>query len=257
MGINIEQYNRLKHLLPVQRGNVTVDNMTFINALLYICENGCKWRRLPKEYGNWHVIYKRFHRWVKAGIIEKLFRELHVQRAAELTVLKRLLDSMTVPVHPDACGALKKNGVQAIGRSKGGLTTKIHMVSANDRIAIAFLLSAGQLHDAPQGRLLLETIGTQKFEQNFQSVPLLMDRAYEDNATRYIAQQLYFTPVVPPKKNRKDPWDYDKKLYKLRNEIERLFRLLQGFRRVFCRFDKLDVIYAGFIMLALIFISLK
>jgi transposase len=131
------------------------------------------------------------------------------------------------------------------------------MVSANERTAVAFILSAGQDHDAPHGRLLLETIGTQKYQHNFKAVPLLMDRAYEDDETRYIAQQLYFTPIVPPKKNRKNPWDYDKELYKLRNEIERLFRLIQGFRRVFCRFDKLDIMYGGFIMLALIFISIK
>jgi len=131
------------------------------------------------------------------------------------------------------------------------------MVCANERIAIDFILSAGQAHDAPQGRLLLETIGTQKHQYNFQSVPLLMDRAYEDDETRYTAQQLYFTPVVPPKKNRKEPWEYDKELYKMRNEIERLFRLLQGFRRVFCRFEKLDVMYSGFIMLALVFISIR
>ena len=98
----------MEYILPVQRGNVAIDNMTFINALLYICENGCKWRRMPKEYGNWHVIYKRYNRWVKAGIINKLFQELHVQGVAELGLLKRLLDSMIVPVHPDACGALKK-----------------------------------------------------------------------------------------------------------------------------------------------------
>ena len=108
MEINNEQYEKLKHLLPVQRGNVTVENIKFINALLYICENGCKWRRLPKEYGKWHVIYKRFNRWVRAGIINNLFQELHVQGIAESVVLMRLLDSMTVPVHPDACGALKK-----------------------------------------------------------------------------------------------------------------------------------------------------
>jgi transposase len=108
MEINQERYEKLKPLLPVQRGNVTIDNMTFINALLYICENGCKWRKLPKEYGKWHAIYKRYHRWVKQGVIEKSFRELHVQGSDDLTVLKRLMDSMTVPVHPDACGALKK-----------------------------------------------------------------------------------------------------------------------------------------------------
>ena len=108
MEINIGQYEKLKDILPVQRGNVRVENMTLINALLYMCENGCKWRRLPKEYGNWHVIYKRFNRWVKTGIIERLFRELHVQGVTEMGLLNRLLDSMTVPVHPDACGALKK-----------------------------------------------------------------------------------------------------------------------------------------------------
>jgi transposase len=104
----MEQYEKMKHILPVQRGHVTVENITLINALLYICENGCKWRRLPQEYGNWHVIYKRFNRWVKAGVIENLFRELHVQGVAESALLKRLIDSMTVPVHPDACDALKK-----------------------------------------------------------------------------------------------------------------------------------------------------
>jgi len=115
MEINREQYEKMKHILPVQRGNVSVENIVFINALLYICENGCKWRRLPKEYGNWHVIYKRFNRWVKDGIIERLFRELHVQNVMELSLLKRLMDSMTVPVHPDACGALKKTALSQSG----------------------------------------------------------------------------------------------------------------------------------------------
>ena len=111
MRITEEQYNKIKHILPVQRGNVTTQNVDFINALLYICENGCKWRRLPKEYGKWHPIYKRFNRWVKSGIITKMFFELHVQNALNIdpeAIVKRLMDSMTVPVHPDACGALKK-----------------------------------------------------------------------------------------------------------------------------------------------------
>ena len=108
MQITIEQYKRIEHILPVQRGNVSVENIQLINALLYICENGCKWRKLPKEYGNWHVIYKRFYRWVKTGIIDKLFRELHVQEIFNLSNQIRMIDSMAVPVHPDACGALKK-----------------------------------------------------------------------------------------------------------------------------------------------------
>ena len=81
---------------------------------------------------------------------------------------------------------------------------------------------------------------------------LLMDRAYEDAETRYTAEMLGFTPVVPPKRNRLHPWEYDRVLYRRRNEIERLFRRLKGFRRIFSRFDKLDVMFLAFILFALI-----
>jgi transposase len=108
MEINQEQYDKIKHLLPVQRGNVNLENITFINALLYICENGCKWRRLPKEYGSWNAVYKRFNRWVKAGVIDRMFRKLHVQDILQVNTEALFIDSKIIPVHPDACGALKK-----------------------------------------------------------------------------------------------------------------------------------------------------
>ena len=117
---------------------------------------------------------------------------------------------------------------------------------------MALILSAGQCHDAPQGRILLETVGKQETH-----TPLIMDKAYADDETMLVAQLLKFEPVVPPKSNCSNPWECDQELYKLRNQIERLFRLIQGFRRIFTRYDKLDVMYIGFIQLALIFISLK
>lgn len=79
-----------------------------------------------------------------------------------------------------------------------------------------------------------------------------MDRAYEGDDTRQLALDLGYVPVVPPKSNRLDPWEYDKAMYRKRNEVERLFRRLKGFRRVFSRFDKLDVMFTGFIHFALI-----
>ncbi len=81
---------------------------------------------------------------------------------------------------------------------------------------------------------------------------LVMDRAYEGEETRQLALDLGFTPVVPPKKNRVAPWEYDREMYRRRNEIERLFRRLKGFRRIFSRFDKLDVMFLAFIHFALI-----
>ena len=125
-------------------------------------------------------------------------------------------------------------------------------MTANEKIAVELTLSAGQLHDAPQGRILIETVGKQD-----SVIPLIMDRAFEDDHTRYIAQMLKFEPVVPPKSNRTNPWGYDKELYKKRNEVERFFRLIQGFRRIFCRFEKLDIMYLAFIQLALVFLSIR
>lgn len=84
-----------------------------------------------------------------------------------------------------------------------------------------------------------------------------MDRAYEGDETLQLARELGYLPVVPPKCNRLVPWEYDRVLYRRRNEIERLFRRLKGFRRVFSRFDKLDVMFAAFVLFALIIDALR
>lgn len=79
-----------------------------------------------------------------------------------------------------------------------------------------------------------------------------MDRAYEGNETRQLALDLGYTPVVPPKSTRIEPWEYDREMYRRRNEVERLFRRLKGYRRIFSRFEKLDVMFLAFICFALI-----
>ena len=84
-----------------------------------------------------------------------------------------------------------------------------------------------------------------------------MDRAYEGDETRQLVLELGYVPVVPPKSNRVYPWEYDRELYKKRNEVERLFRRLKGFRRIFSRFEKLDVLFVAFIHFALIVESLR
>ena len=121
------------------------------------------------------------------------------------------------------------------------------MVAADARTAVAFRLSPGNAHDAPEGRKLISGM-----EKPSGAPALVMDRAYEDNATRQLALELGFSPVVPPKSNRLNPWEYDRELYKRRNEVERLFRRLKGYRRIFSRFEKLDIIHLGFVTFVLI-----
>jgi transposase len=79
-----------------------------------------------------------------------------------------------------------------------------------------------------------------------------MDRAYEGNETRQLALDLRFIPVVPPTSKRLDPWEYDRAMYKRRNEVERLFRRLKGYRPIFSRFEKLDLMFLGFIRFVLV-----
>lgn len=126
------------------------------------------------------------------------------------------------------------------------------MVAADDRTAVAFSLSPGQAHDGPEGRKLLSRLGPQRGNP-----ALVMDRAYSGDETRQLASDMGFTPVVPPLKSRAHPWAYDKELYKRRNEVERLFRCLKAYRRVSTRYDKLDALYAGFVLFALIFAALR
>ena len=200
--------------------------------------------RLPARFGNWHTLYTRMNRWSKNGVLDRVFEHLQREQIVRVKLEAVSLDSTIVQVHPDGTRALKKNGPQAIGRSRGGWTTKIHMVAADARTAVTFSLSPGQAHDAPEGRQLLNRLG-----QQHDNPSLIMDRAYEGNETRQLALALGFIPVVPPSASRLDPWEYDREMYKRRNEIERLFRRLKGFRRIFSRFEKLDVIFLGFILL--------
>ena len=95
---------------------------------------------------------------------------------------------------------LLKNGPQAIGKSRVGWDTKIHMVAADPRTAVTFSLSSGQAHNAPEGRRLLNSLGPTS-----RPMHLLMDRAYEGNETRQLALDLGFIPVVSPVKTRIEP----------------------------------------------------
>ena len=88
MKLTQSQYNQIKSLLPTQRGNVQVDNHTFLNALIYIAEKRCTWRNLPKQFGKWATIYKRYRRWSENGVLKTVFTELRkINVAVDFSVL--------------------------------------------------------------------------------------------------------------------------------------------------------------------------
>ena len=108
MEITKEQYRKIEKYLPKQRGNVKIENLQLINAILYVAENGCKWRALPERYGKWHTVYERMNRWSKNGVLQRVFEGLQAEGIIRIKMENVCLDSTAVKVHPEGTGALKQ-----------------------------------------------------------------------------------------------------------------------------------------------------
>ena len=110
MRLTQQHYERIAHCFPKHRGSLTYGNLEVLNAILYIAENGAKWRRLPKEYGHWHTIYARMRGWARQGVLARVFAAMQALQIVQIKVEVCSLDSTSVKVHPDGTGALKKTG---------------------------------------------------------------------------------------------------------------------------------------------------
>ena len=107
MEITEAQYHLIEDCLLRQRGNVRLSNLQVLNAILYVAEQGCKWRAVPKRFGRWHTIYTRMSRWSKAGVLDRVFERLQHAQIVRIKIEAVSLDSTSVKVHPDGTGALK------------------------------------------------------------------------------------------------------------------------------------------------------
>ena len=115
MELRKEQYEQIKECFPKHRKPAKISNLDVLNAVLYVVENGCKWRSLPKEYGDWHVIYVRINRWAKNGVLQAAFLRLQQMGIIQIQVNVVSLDSTCIKVHPDGMGALKKVARSPLG----------------------------------------------------------------------------------------------------------------------------------------------
>ena len=112
MEITEAQFQRIESDFPRQRGKVRVTNLQFLNALLYVAEQGCKWRGLPKRFGPWHTVYTRMNRWSKNGVLDQVFERLQKEQIVRIKIEAVKMDSTIVKVHPDGTGALKKTDLK-------------------------------------------------------------------------------------------------------------------------------------------------
>lgn len=113
MQLTEEQFTQIAELFPRQRGNVRLDNLRVLNAILYVTSNGCKWRALPEHYGKWNTVYTRMMRWSRVGVLDRVFEQLQRRKLIRVHIETISLDSTIIKVHPDGTGAAKKTAPKA------------------------------------------------------------------------------------------------------------------------------------------------
>ena len=209
-----------------------------ISGIVHVLKSGCRWCDRPETYGPHTTIYNCFARWARRGIWENLFRELANDGCSADT---QRIDSTHVKAHRSAAGG-KGGAEQAVGRSRGGRNTKIHALADAKGRLIAILLTGGEAHDCPVAPRLIRRVKPAKHT--------LGDKAYDSAELREDLQQGGTKLVIPSRTCRKQPFSFNKRLYKLRWRIEAAFNRLKDFRRIATRYDKLARNYLASVCLA-------
>ena len=224
-----DQWEQIKYLLPGRADTVGVtakDNRLFVDAVLYRYRTGIPWRDLPDYFGYWKAVHTRFSRWAKKDIIKSIFKHLSADSDDEYA----MIDSSIVRAHQHSAVATTKRESEAIGRSKGGLSTKINTIVDALGNPIGFVLTPGQACDLD---------GSDKLLPGIKAKIILADKAYD--ADERVIEPLRLAGkevVIPSKRNRKTPRPYDKDLYIARHLIENFFCKLKQFRAIATRYDK-------------------
>jgi transposase len=208
----------------------------FVEAVAHVLRTGIAWEDLPAGFGEVGTIYRRFRRWACKGIRDELFLE-GIPTDALATVM---LDSTACKAQRFASGA-RGGGEEALGRSRGGLTTKIHAVVDGLGRPLCFLLTPGQAADCRQASSLLEGLA---FER------LIGDRGYDTDTIRAWCAERGIEAVIPSKRSRKVPIAHDHEAYKTRHKVENLFCRIKDLTRITLRKCKTSRSYAGFVSLA-------
>ncbi len=216
-----------------------VDDRRIISGVIHMLQSGGRWRDCPREYGPHTTIYNRFNRWSKRGRWRVIFEALaKLGKDAVALSLDFDLDQSS----PLRLRRKRGERTQAIGRSRGGRSTKIHALSDPLCRPVAFHLTPGQDADIAAAPEVLALAPAAK--------AIIADKGYDSDAFRAEIKQRRARPIIPNKSNRVRWHRFDKLAYKGRNVIERCFCRLKDFRRIATRYDKLARNYLSAIHLA-------
>jgi transposase len=213
----------------------------FVEAVVYVLRTGVAWQDLPERFGKPNSVYRRFRRWSQQGIWDELFTASVPEDALETV----MIDATIIKAPRFASGA-RGGGGEDLGRSRGGLTTKIHVLIGERGRPLCYLLTPGQAADCPQAEALLDGVALDR---------LIGDRGYDTDAMRAWCHERGVEAVISSKRNRKAQIPHDRERYRTRHRIKNLFCRMKDFTRIILRKDKTLCSYAGFVSLALAIIN--
>jgi len=209
-----------------------------LEGILFRMRTGCPWRDVPREFGHWSAIYRRFNLWSKKGILIRLFKSLRHDPDTEWI----FIDGSIIKAHQHSAGAATSMS-EGIGKSRGGNTTKIHLAVDSYGLPIKFDITGGEIHDSKAAPELIDKLPKSDY--------VIADKGYDSEAIREQIRDRDSQPVIPRKRNsRTGNADIDWCLYKYRHLVENAFARLKQYRGIATRYDKLQRNYASMLALA-------
>jgi len=215
-----------------------------LEGALWILATGAPWRDLPARYGPWQTVYGCFRRWIADERIERAVARL--LRRQRLDNAAWCLDTTIARASRAAAGAARRHGEQGLGRSRGGLGTKLSIACDGRGVPLAVVAAPGQRHDLR----LAEATLTDAMRRAGRPRALLGDKAYSVAWLRNWVAARGIRPVIPTRSDQKPDARFSAQAYRRRNVVERLIGWLKESRRVATRYDKLLRVYLGFVHLA-------
>jgi transposase len=265
------QYALLEAELPTNDGKTGHPwgaHRPLINGIFWRLHTGAPWRDIPERYGNWTTIYDRYTWWRRDGTWDRIVRALQrkLDAAGQIDWNQWSLDGTIVRAHRAAAGAPHDpvDGADepvnhALGRSVGGFSTKIHLLSDSTGVPLDALLTPGQTHESTQLEAVLEQADIPRTTPRRRRKPrrLSADRAYDAQRIRHFLRRHGIQPIIPPRRRRGKPKrgrpvTYDRVAYRKRSTIEQCVGWLKECRAVATRYEKLALNYLGLVKLAFI-----